>query len=95
MRFARITTALVLAAASGLPLVLVSTAQAPAADRFRACVERFWRPAKAKGVSRKTFDRAFQGVTHDPEVIEAATYQPEYVKPIVRTFLANPKRWSV
>ena len=28
------------------------------------------------------FDRAFQGFTPDPEVIEQANYQPEYVKPI-------------
>lgn len=82
MRFARNTKALILAAASGLLLVLACAGPAPAADRFRVCVERFWPAAKAKGVSRKTFDRAFQGVTHDPEVIEAATYQPEYVKPI-------------
>ncbi|MFO7477683.1 MAG: lytic murein transglycosylase, partial [Methyloceanibacter sp.] len=34
------------------------------------------------GVTRATFDRAFQGFSIDPEVIEAAKYQPEYVRPI-------------
>ena len=38
--------------------------------------------AKSAGVTRETFDRAFQGFTPDPEVIEAANFQPEYVKPV-------------
>jgi membrane-bound lytic murein transglycosylase B len=46
------------------------------------CVEGLWPSAKSAGVTRATFDRAFQGFTPDPEVIEAANYQPEYVKPV-------------
>jgi membrane-bound lytic murein transglycosylase B len=46
------------------------------------CVEGLWPSAKSAGVTRATFDRAFQGFTPDPEVIEQANYQPEYVKPI-------------
>ena len=46
------------------------------------CVENLWPAAKSAGVNRATFDRAFQGFASDPEVIEAANYQPEYVKPI-------------
>ncbi len=46
------------------------------------CVESLWPAAKKVGVTRATFDRAFQGFTPDPEVIEFANFQPEYVKPI-------------
>jgi membrane-bound lytic murein transglycosylase B len=46
------------------------------------CVEGLWPSAKSAGVTRATFDRAFQGFTPDPEVIEQANYQPEYVKPV-------------
>ncbi len=46
------------------------------------CVEGIWPSAKSAGVTRATFDRAFQGFTPDPEVIEQANYQPEYVKPV-------------
>ena len=53
-----------------------------AADKNQACVETLWPAAKGAGVTRATFDRAFQGFTPDPEVVEAANFQPEYVKPI-------------
>ncbi len=53
-----------------------------AADNNQACVETLWPAAKASGVTRETFDRAFRGFTPDPEVVEMANYQPEYVKPI-------------
>ena len=46
------------------------------------CVEGLWPSAKSAGITRATFDRAFQGFTPDPEVIEAANFQPEYVKPV-------------
>lgn len=55
----------------------------PAPDKaFRQWVERLWPAARAKGVSRATFDAAFRGVTPDPEVIQAANYQPEFVRPV-------------
>jgi membrane-bound lytic murein transglycosylase B len=46
------------------------------------CVESLWPSANRAGVTRATFNRAFQGFQPDPEVVEAAKYQPEYVKPI-------------
>ena len=61
--------------------LLGSTAAAHAAN-FIKCVEGFWPSAKAAGISRATFDQAFKGMTPDPEVIESANYQPEYVRPI-------------
>jgi membrane-bound lytic murein transglycosylase B len=53
-----------------------------AADKNQACVETLWPAAKAAGVTRATFDVAFRGFTPDPTVVEAANFQPEYVKPI-------------
>ena len=52
------------------------------ADKFQDCVARFWPAAKRAGVSRATFEKATKDITFDPEVIEAANYQPEYKKPI-------------
>ena len=51
-------------------------------DDFSSCVARLWPQARAKGVSQAVFDRAFQGVTMDPEVLAVARKQPEFVKPI-------------
>ncbi len=82
MRIAQTHKTLIPKAAFAVACALVLPAAAPAADKFQACVDSLWSSAKAKGVSRATFDRAFAGVTLDPEVIEAANYQPEYVKPI-------------
>src|SRR5712691_8162762 len=53
-----------------------------AAQSFAQWVESFWPAAKAAGITRATYDRAFAGLTPDPEVIEQANFQPEYVKPI-------------
>jgi membrane-bound lytic murein transglycosylase B len=61
-------------------LILIAVPGAGLADS--KCVESLWPAAKGAGVTRATFDRAFQGYAPDPEVIEAANYQPEYVKPI-------------
>ena len=72
-----------------LPLVLTMmlVAAAPlgpsrANDTFEKWVAELWPQARAKGVSRQTFEAAFSGVTFDPGVIESAEYQPEFVKPI-------------
>ena len=79
MRFGKISNALMLLAAAP---VLGLALPAPAHANFAKCVEGFWPSAKAAGISRATFDRAFAGMTPDPEVIESAKYQPEYVRPI-------------
>jgi membrane-bound lytic murein transglycosylase B len=67
---------------AGSAMLLTGMAQPAWADKFQNCVKGLWPSARSAGVTRATFDRAFQGVTHDPEVIEQATYQPEYVRPI-------------
>ena len=56
--------------------------RASAAQSFAAWVEQFWPTARSAGITRATYDRAFKGLTPDPKVIEAANFQPEYVKPI-------------
>jgi membrane-bound lytic murein transglycosylase B len=72
---------LILQAGSAALLVL-ATPQPAFADKFQRCVQGLWPAAKAGGVRRETFDRAFKNAVYDPEVIEQATYQPEYVRPI-------------
>jgi membrane-bound lytic murein transglycosylase B len=81
MRIVRTSKSLIFKAGSAALLLLAFPGMA-AADRVQACVEGLWPAAKGAGVSRATFDRAFQGFSIDPEVIEAANFQPEYVKPI-------------
>jgi membrane-bound lytic murein transglycosylase B len=81
MRIGERTKSLIYFGLSAAPLVLAFAKSAPA-DNFQGCVERLWPSARSAGVSQATFQRAFQGLTPDPEVIEQATHQPEYVKPI-------------
>ena len=56
-------------------------AQADTAD-FRRFVEGLWPEAKARGVSRATFDEAFRGVGPDPKIIALTRKQSEFVRPI-------------
>jgi membrane-bound lytic murein transglycosylase B len=81
MRIAQLPKSLILGLSSAAWLTAALPAPA-AADKVSACVESLWPGAKSAGVTRATFDRAFQGFTPDPEVIEAANFQPEYVKPV-------------
>ena len=81
MRIVQKPKSLILNAVSAALLALAFPAAA-AAGNAQACVEGLWPAAKSAGVTRATFDRAFAGFTPDPEVVEAANFQPEYVKPI-------------
>lgn len=83
MRIALFTRTLGLGAivAAGI-MIFLSTVSSTRADDFQAWVERFWPAAKAAGITRQTYDLAFKGMTPDPKVVEAANFQPEYVKPI-------------
>jgi membrane-bound lytic murein transglycosylase B len=49
---------------------------------FDRWVADFWPVAAAEGVSRATYEAAFQGVTPDPAVLEKASAQPEFVTPL-------------
>ena len=56
--------------------------KAEAGNRFAGYIERIWPLARARGVSRATFDMAFKGMTPDTEVIALTKKQSEFVKPI-------------
>lgn len=51
-------------------------------ESFDRWVQDFWPVAQAEGISRATYENAFRGVTPDPEVLEKAQFQPEFVKPM-------------
>lgn len=57
-------------------------ANADSSAAFTRWVDQIWPLARDKGVSRNTFTRAFSGVTPDPEILERAERQPEFVTPI-------------
>ncbi len=63
---------------------LVTAGRALADARFDRWVADFWRTARAEGISADTYNRAFTGLTPDPEVIEKARYQPEFVRPMAQ-----------
>jgi membrane-bound lytic murein transglycosylase B len=66
-------------------VALASPAQAqlvkPNSVQFEQFVADLWPDAQAKGITRGTFIRAFDGVTPDPKVIATTKKQPEYGKP--------------
>lgn len=71
-------------AAAGIAIGLVVASTPAFADAgFQRWVQQFRSTAAQSGISGATFDRAFQGVTApDPEVLERARYQPEFVAPV-------------
>ncbi|MDW6025046.1 lytic murein transglycosylase [Mesorhizobium sp. BAC0120] len=72
---------LVAAAAFGLA-ILQSTGTAMADAGFQRWVAGFRATAMQSGISSATFDRAFRGVTDpDPEVLEKAAKQAEFIAP--------------
>ena len=70
--------------AVALALTLLLPATSALADaQFQRWVADFRGVAASNGVSNSTFDRAFRNVTApDPEVLEKARYQPEFVAPV-------------
>jgi membrane-bound lytic murein transglycosylase B len=71
-------------AVTGMTIGLSVISQPAQADAgFQRWVAQFRATAAQSGISNATFDRAFQGVTApDPEVLEKARYQPEFVAPV-------------
>ena len=72
-------------AAALLSLIALASAQAQAVHTrgldFDQFIAELWKDAQKKGISRGTFNSAFQGVTPDPRVIATTKRQPEYAKP--------------
>ena len=91
MRIARYVTliaALLALAAACLPQ------PASAAQTFAQWVERFWPVARAAGITRATYDRAFKGMTPDPKVIEAANFQPS-LKTGTTILMSGTRFWLI
>ncbi|WP_084731670.1 lytic murein transglycosylase [Microvirga vignae] len=57
-------------------------AQEVSEDGFQRFVQSLWPAAKARGISRATFDEAFRGVQPDPKIIALTKKQSEFVRPI-------------
>lgn len=49
---------------------------------FEPLLQTLWPDAQGRGISRKTFDLAFAGLTPDPRVAAATVRQPEYGTPV-------------
>jgi lytic murein transglycosylase len=60
----------------------VRVAPNPVETAFRTFVADLWPLAERRGISRATFDAAFNGVTFDDKIVAYTTAQPEFVKPI-------------
>lgn len=73
----KLKTTLVLASLMAFQPVL-----AHADDAFRQTLRSIWSDARSKGVSEATFNRALGNVRFDQEVIDRATHQPEFTRPI-------------
>jgi lytic murein transglycosylase len=78
----------------GLGLLTALCAQARSQDRpkapesFAPLLASLWPDAQARGISRKTFDLAFAGLTPDPRAAALTVRQPEYGAPVA-TYLAR------
>jgi membrane-bound lytic murein transglycosylase B len=72
----------------------VQTQAQSAPNSFGAFLDALWPDAQAKGITRATFDLAFDGMTPDPRVMPITRRQPEYgtsVGAYVNSF-ASPAR---
>ena len=56
--------------------------QTAANQNFRVWIDAFRHRAKAQGITGQTLDRAFKGVSYDPEVISRDRNQSEFTKTI-------------
>ena len=63
-----------------LGVILVGVARAD--QGFDRWVQEYWPTARDAGISPATYQAAFRGVSPDPEVLEKARYQPEFVRPL-------------
>ncbi len=63
---------------AALALLPLAAMPAHADEKFVAFIQTLWPSAKAAGITRKTFDRAFAGITDpDPVALKLANNQPE------------------
>lgn len=57
-------------------------ATVPAGPNVQAFLNQLWADARARGISRKTFDLALGGFKPDPSIIALTKKQSEFVRPI-------------
>ena len=83
MRIGTGLAAFVLAGAIAGDPAMASTIQPPASDQaaYQEFVKEFRTVARGHGIPGSLYDRAFQGLTPDSEVIERNNRQPEFVLP--------------
>ena len=60
----------------------VDAQESPTTANFETLRQSLWPEASTRGISRKTFDRAFAGLTPDTRVIATTKRQPEYNSPV-------------
>lgn len=65
--------------AFALTVLMLWPGAALADARYDRFVKNFWPTAKKAGISRATYDAAFEGLTPDPDVIKKDAHQPEFV----------------
>jgi lytic murein transglycosylase len=82
----QIARALIVLALCAMALLIAARRPAAAAPphnaAFTAFLAQLWPDARARGVSRDMFDRAFAGVTPDRRLLAHTKKQAEFVKPI-------------
>lgn len=83
-----------LLALPGLAGAQPSAAPEPPDPGFQKFLAEVWKDAQAQGITRKTFDLAFAGITPDARVIATTKRQPEYNKPAGAyvNSIASPQR---
>jgi lytic murein transglycosylase len=74
--------ALALALSAAAITAAPAPAQQAAQGDFGRFVSQLWPDAKARGISRATFEEAFRDVAPDPKIIALTKKQSEFVRPI-------------
>jgi lytic murein transglycosylase len=72
---------LLLLAAFTSGAILAQDNAAPPTSNFKEFLAGLWPEAQARGITRATFDAAFQNIAPDPRVMALTRVQPEYGKP--------------
>jgi lytic murein transglycosylase len=79
---ASVVVAALLMLMNGLALAQPTAPKAHAGGSFATFIVALWPDAQKAGISRRTFDSAFAGVTPDPSIIALTKKQSEFVRPI-------------
>lgn len=77
-----LSLAALLAGSALAPALLPTPARAEREAGFASFIAGLWPDAKARGVSRTTFDTAFSGLSPDSGIIPLTKKQSEFAKPI-------------